>query len=45
MFLNRKTSIYTVPALFAALLLLATELYAEGGSKAGSVIAEASWTP
>lgn len=33
MFLKRKTSIYTVPALFAALLLLTTEAFAGGYHK------------
>ena len=33
MFLKRKTSIYSIPALFAAILLLATEAYAGGYGK------------
>lgn len=40
MFLKRKTSIYTVPALFAALLLLATELYAGNYGKQKSDIVD-----
>jgi len=39
MFLKRKTSIYSVPALFAALMLLATEVYAGGyGKKQADIV-------
>lgn len=39
MFLKRKISIYSVPALFAALLLLATEVYAGGyGKKQADIV-------
>jgi uncharacterized surface protein with fasciclin (FAS1) repeats len=39
MFLKRKTSIYSIPALFAALLLLATEVYAGGyGKKQADIV-------
>ena len=39
MFLKRKNTIYSVPALFAALLLLATEVYAGGyGKKQADIV-------
>lgn len=39
MFLKRKTSIFTIPALFAALLLLATEVFAGGyGKKQNDIV-------
>jgi uncharacterized surface protein with fasciclin (FAS1) repeats len=39
MFLRRKTSIYSIPALFAALLLLATEVHAGGyGKKQADIV-------
>jgi uncharacterized surface protein with fasciclin (FAS1) repeats len=39
MFLRRKTSIYTIPALLAAVLLLATEAYAGGyGKKQADIV-------
>ncbi len=39
MFLKRKTSIYTTPALLAALLLLATEVFAGGyGKKQADIV-------
>ncbi len=40
MFLKRKTSIYSIPALFAAILLLATEAYAGGYGKKQSDIVD-----